>query len=119
MSNSTRIILTVLAAFPLFCSDAYAAYLDVSPGWKIPQTVAMSEKTAISVVSECKAVSAYSNFSGKSSGSMIVAGPHPTETDAKIHLTVRLYKKGTHEKSCHVYIGKNNKFSSCNCLYVD
>jgi len=50
---------------------------------------------------------------------MVVAGPHSTQSDAKVHLTVRLYKNCHRYKSCHVYTGKNNSFASCSCECVD
>lgn len=98
---------------------AHAGYLDFSGNWDAPATVAMSKRAASSVVSSCPAVQAYSGMAGKTSGAMVVAGAHPTPTDSKVHLTVRLYKNNHHDKSCHVYIGKNNAFASCGCEYVD
>lgn len=106
----------VIALNPL---AARAAYLDVSGNWSAPSTVPMSKGTALSVVSSCAAVQAYKNMAGTGSGAMIVAGPHTTATDNKVHLTVRLYKNNNHDKSCHVYVGKNNSYASCSCEYTE
>ncbi|MDP6925239.1 MAG: hypothetical protein R2568_05085 [Candidatus Scalindua sp.] len=97
-----------------------AGYLDFSTNWSAPSTVDMSKRSAENCVMTCKNISTYSNLSGNKSGAMVVAGPHTTSTDNKLHLTVRLYKDGAHTKSCHVYVGKNNRCDgNCNCNYVD
>jgi hypothetical protein len=106
-------LVSILLAMP-----SQAGYLNVSGNWKAPASAPMSKGTALSVAGSCKNISTYSNLSGNS-GATIVAGPHTSPTDSLLHLTVRLYKNGSHEKSCHVYIGKNNSFSSCNCVYTD
>lgn len=49
----------------------------------------------------------------------MVAGVHPTAADKSPHIAIRLYKNTNHEKSCHVYIGKDNAFKSSNCEYSD
>ena len=119
MNNRLYAILASALLVTVSLSASRAGYLDVSTNWSAPATVPMSKGTALSVVSKCKSVSAYSNMAGATTGAMVVAGPHPTPTDAKIHLTVRLYKGSHHDKSCHVYTGKNNSFASCSCEYVD
>jgi hypothetical protein len=110
-----------LAAFlliPVFSFPAQAGYLDVSSNWSAVSTIPMSKSAAKSVVASCSNVQARSNGKAKS-GAMVVAGPHAS-SDKKIHLTVRLYnEQGKHDKSCHVYIGKNNAFTSCKCDYTD
>lgn len=79
----------------------------------------MSKSQAKRVAGKCNIVHAYVSKGGKA-GATIVAGPHATPTDSKIHLTVRLYdEQGKHTKSCHVYTGKNSSFASCNCEYID
>lgn len=114
------IISAVITVMLMVCSQsALASYLDFSPNWSAPATKPMSKKAAANVVMQCKTVAAYSNMAGDKSGAMVVAGPHETPTDKKTHLTVRLYKNNAHEKSCHVYTGKNLDYSSCNCEYVD
>ncbi|MGY6037814.1 hypothetical protein [Aeromonas sp. AE23HZ002T15] len=114
------IISAVITAMLLVCSQsALAAYLDFSPNWDAPSTKPMSKRAATNVVMQCKTVAAYSNMAGARSGAMVVAGPHETATDKKTHLTVRLYKDNVHQKSCHVYTGKNMDYSSCGCEYVD
>jgi hypothetical protein len=114
-----RTMLAAAVAVSLWSSASQAGYLDVSANWSAPSTVPMSKKAALSVVGECTTASVYANMAGKTSGAMIVAGPHTTPTDKKTHLTVRLYKSNDHEKSCHVYTGKNNSFASCSCEYKD
>lgn len=102
----------------IFSTPIYAGYLDFSGNWDYPSDVNMSKRKASSIASQCEAVSAYSNKAGDNSGAMIVAGPHTTETDKKLHLTVRLYKLGHHEKSCHVYINSKSQYASCNCNWM-
>jgi hypothetical protein len=100
--------------------SSQAGYLDFSANWAAPATVAMSKGAAQSCVMTCANIQTYSNLAGKTSGATVVAGPHTTPTDNKVHLTVRLYKTGHHEKSCHVYTGKNNSCNgNCSCVYVD
>ena len=97
-----------------------AGYLDFSGNWQSPSTVDMSKRAASNCVSTCKTIQAYSNKAGRTTGAMVVAGPHTTDTDNKLHLTVRLYDGGNHVKSCHVYVGKNNRCNgNCSCEYVD
>jgi uridine phosphorylase len=115
-----KIFFASLALVFLFSSQpAMAAYLDFSTNWSAPSTHEMSKKKATNVVMQCKTVSTYSNMAGTRSGAMVVAGPHETGSDKNTHLTVRLYKDNVHQKSCHVYTGKNLDYSSCNCEYVD
>jgi hypothetical protein len=102
-----------------FVPQSHATYLDFSGNWEVPATVKMSKKAAQSVVSQCRVVSNYSNMAGTRSGAMVVAGAHSTREDKNVHLTVRLYKNGNHDKSCHVYTDKNNSYASCACKYVD
>ncbi len=109
----------VLAAGGFLSQLAFAGYLDFSPNWTAPSTESMSERKASNVVSQCRDVQTYSNLAGVTTGAMVVAGPHTTPTDNKMHLTVRLYKNNNHEKSCHVYTGKNLDYASCNCVYKD
>lgn len=110
---------TMALVFLFGSQPAMAAYLDFSTNWDAPSTKPMSKRAATNVVMQCKTVAAYSNMAGARSGAMVVAGPHETATDKKTHLTVRLYKDNVHEKSCHVYTGKNLDYSSCSCEYVD
>ncbi len=114
----TRALPTALAAallLTLSAVSARAGYLDVSTNWDAVSTVPMSKRAAIGEVGKCKTVQAYQGMGGQA-GAVIVAGPHTTDTDNKLHLTVRLYDTGgNHQKSCHVYVGKNNAFTSCSC----
>ena len=111
-----KIFFTGMALAFLFSSPlAMAGYLDFSPNWDAPSTERMSKRSATNVVMKCKTVATYSNMAGDRSGAMVVAGPHTTATDKNLHLTVRLYKNNVHQKSCHVYTGKNLDYSSCNC----
>ncbi|PJG57645.1 hypothetical protein [Aeromonas cavernicola] len=114
--KKAHLIALILMGIPY---GAMAAYLDFSSNWSAPSTQPMSKKAASNVVMQCRVVATYSNLAGDKSGAMVVAGPHETATDKKTHLTVRLYKNNVHEKSCHVYTGKNLDYSSCNCEYVD
>jgi hypothetical protein len=110
-----------LAAVVLAFSSlpSQAGGLNFSANWATPSTVNMSKKVATNVVSKCNNVSTYTNLKGNTSYATVVAGPHTTPTDNKLHLTVRLYKNNNHEKSCHVYTGKNNAYASCDCVYTD
>ena len=98
---------------------AFAGYLNFSGNWSAVSTVPMSKGAATSVVNQCSNVQTYANMAGANNGATVVAGPHTTTTDHNLHLTVRLYKAGAHTKSCHVYIGKSNAYTSCSCVYVD
>lgn len=115
-----KIFFTTMALVFFFGPQpAIAAYLGFSTNWDAPSTKSMSKRAATNVVMQCKSVAAYSTMAGARSGAMVVAGPHETAADKKTHLTVRLYKDNVHEKSCHVYTGKNLDYSSCGCEYID
>jgi hypothetical protein len=114
----TRLAAAVICAMAP-ATAAFAGYLSFSANWTAPSTVPMSKGAATSVVGKCPTVQTYSNMAGANNGATVVAGPHTTQADHNLHLTVRLYKNGKHEKSCHVYVGKNNAYTSCSCVYTD
>lgn len=119
MRNLIHISLAAAFTSAFSCAPVQAGYLNFSGGWTAPSTVSMSQRTATNVVSKCKNVSTYKGLKGNTSGATVVAGPHTTQGDHKLHLTVRLYKNNHHDKSCHVYVGKNNAYSGCSCNYTD
>lgn len=113
--KSNKYAVVILLAAALQAVPGLAGYLDTSPNWKAPQTVPMSKKTAIGVANRCSAIKART-AEGGNAGTMIVAGPHPTAQDPKLHLTARLYDtRGNNDKSCHIYVNKIGVFQSCNC----
>jgi hypothetical protein len=112
-----RLALAVICA--MAPATAFAGYLNFSGNWTAPSTVPMSKGAATGVVGKCATVQTYSNMAGANNGATVVAGPHTTQGDHNLHLTVRLYKNGAHTKSCHVYVGKNNAYTSCSCVYTD
>ena len=108
--NMTKYVLGVLVlATPLMAS---AGYLDASPNWKAPQSTPMSKKVALSISSECNHVENYVR-KNKDSGAMLVAGPHVSSTDTRLHLTLRLYEDKQHRATTHVYVSRDNSFKGC------
>jgi hypothetical protein len=113
-----------LLAVAIICAvapatTAFAGYLTFSGNWTAPSTVPMSTRTATKVVHKCPTVQTYRNLPAANTGATVVAGPHTTQADHNLHITVRLYTTGVHTKSCHVYVGKNNAYTSCSCVYAD
>ncbi len=103
----------------IFSSSAvFSAYLDFSSNWNAVSTIPMSKRTASSVVNSCPTVQNYAMKNGDRSGAMVVAGPHTSNTDEHLHLTVRLYNNGIHERTCHVYVDQKGNFTSCKCFYT-
>lgn len=113
-----KVAITTLLVLPLLSIEARAGYLDFSPNWSAPATVPMTKRKAVNIVSRCNSVSAYANKSGENTGAMVVAGPHQTKTDHVTHLTVRLYKQGRHEKTCHVHINDKRQYQDCSCNWL-
>jgi hypothetical protein len=113
----SSVVIVAFGVIPFFTSQAYAGYLDVSGGWDtVPGiTIPMNQRKARNVAGKCRTVQAYENMSGTSSGAMIVAGVHKTQADHVDHLTVRLYKNGRHEKSCHVHVNSKSEYKDCSC----
>ena len=99
----------------VYAPPVHAGYLDTSPNWSAPQQQPMSKRHVLAAAQKCGAVNARVSEGGKA-GAMIVAGPHATDEDKKTHITVRLYSKtGEHDRSCHVYVTRQNEFNGCNC----
>ncbi|MDY6469372.1 hypothetical protein SKM57_12385 [Acinetobacter faecalis] len=91
---------------------AFAGYLDTSPNWKAPQERPMSKQVALSIAAQCNHVENYVR-KNQNSGVMLVAGPHVSSTDNRLHLTLRLYEDNRHKATTHVYVNQQNKFSGC------
>ena len=117
---STRHVLVLAACLScvllgLGADRAHAGYIDTSGGWKQPQEQGMNRRHAVNIAGQCQQIKSRSANGGQA-GAMIVAGPHTTAEDPKVHLTVRLYnEQGQHDKSCHVYVNSKDQFSGCNC----
>jgi len=103
----------------IFSSSAvFSAYLDFTAPVLICVKYPLSKRTASSVVNSCPTVQNYAMKKGDRSGAMVVAGPHTSNTDEHLHLTVRLYNNGIHERTCHVYVDQKGNFTSCKCFYT-
>lgn len=100
---------SILLSVPMIVS---AGYLDASPNWKAPQEQPMSKRVALSVAAQCNHVENYVR-KNKDSGAMLVAGPHISSTDNRLHLTLRLYEDNRHKATTHVYVNKLNNFTDC------
>jgi hypothetical protein len=113
--RSGAALIALAFAIGLYAPPAEAGYLDTSPNWSAPQQQPMSKRHVLAKAQQCGAVNARVAEGGKA-GALIVAGPHPTNEDKKTHITVRLYNKnGEHDRSCHVYVTRQNEFNGCNC----